>query len=346
MLIGEVSKRTGISARMLRHYNAIGLVEPSGRTTGGYREYSDADLRRLFHVESLRSLGLSLADVARALDEPGFTPAALVDELIASTRERIERDERLLARLHSVRSGEPSAWDDVLELVGLLRGLEATSPDRRQSTALSDGRTRVPAQALAAAVLDESDPNVAGALQWALARAGDGGVGVLAQGLESPDPDVRRRAVRALAKLEGDEADAVLRRALRHPDDIVRAGAALAVGTLGHTAAAPELIRMIVAGLDDVDAADVLGRLARRHGIAPRIAAELHAELSRPGAAADERVRITQALAELPEDAVSRILDELADDPDRRVALIAGYLGRDDRRRPRGDSERGVRPGS
>ena len=60
MLIGDVARRSGVSARMLRHYDALGLVRPSGRSGTGYREYSDADTRRIFHVESLRSLGLSL----------------------------------------------------------------------------------------------------------------------------------------------------------------------------------------------------------------------------------------------------------------------------------------------
>ena len=50
MLIGEVARRSGVSSRMLRHYDTLGLVRPTGRTTGGYREYSDADIERLLHV--------------------------------------------------------------------------------------------------------------------------------------------------------------------------------------------------------------------------------------------------------------------------------------------------------
>src|SRR3546814_13210589 len=70
MLIGEVSRRCGVSTRMLRHYDTLGLVKPTGRTSGGYREYSADDIRRLFHVESLRTLGLPLNAAQRALDEP------------------------------------------------------------------------------------------------------------------------------------------------------------------------------------------------------------------------------------------------------------------------------------
>lgn len=74
MLIGEVARRSGVSARMLRHYESLGLVRPSGRTGSGYREYSAQDIRRIFHIESLRALGLSLREVGRALDDPASLP--------------------------------------------------------------------------------------------------------------------------------------------------------------------------------------------------------------------------------------------------------------------------------
>src|SRR5690348_12274378 len=98
MLIGEVARRCGVSTRMLRHYDTLGLVRPTGRTVGNYREYEPADLRRIFHVESLRSLGLSLREVARALQDPGFEPAALVADLIRRTEDRLRREQELLDR--------------------------------------------------------------------------------------------------------------------------------------------------------------------------------------------------------------------------------------------------------
>ncbi|MFE7136031.1 MerR family transcriptional regulator, partial [Streptomyces sp. NPDC057638] len=127
MLIGEVARRSGVSARMLRHYESLGLVRPSARTEGGYREYSAADVRRLFHIESLRSLGLSLRDAGRALDDPGFAPVALVDDLIRQTRERIAQETELLARLSRIDATEPGSWEDVLQTVALLRSLGAES---------------------------------------------------------------------------------------------------------------------------------------------------------------------------------------------------------------------------
>src|SRR5262245_51988286 len=105
---------------MLRHYDSLGLVRPTGRTGGGYREYSSADIRRIFHIESLRSLGLSLREVGRALDDPGFTPSALVDDLVRRTRERIAAERELLTRLDRIGAADPADWADVLDTVALL----------------------------------------------------------------------------------------------------------------------------------------------------------------------------------------------------------------------------------
>src|SRR4051812_27590713 len=108
---------------MLRHYESLGLLRPSGRTGSGYREYSGDDIRRIFHIESLRSLGLSLREIGRALDDPGFTPSALVDDLIRQTRERIAAETELLTRLRRIDAAEPADWADVLQVVVMLRAL-------------------------------------------------------------------------------------------------------------------------------------------------------------------------------------------------------------------------------
>jgi len=149
MLIGEVSRRSGVSTRMLRHYDRLGLVEPTGRTPGGYREYSAEDIRRLFHVESLRTLGLSLNQIKRALDEPEFAPADLVGDLIRHTRQRIAAEEVLLTQLERVDVVAPAEWEDVLRIVAALRALESEPAAHRQQAILSQhGGTSLPADAL------------------------------------------------------------------------------------------------------------------------------------------------------------------------------------------------------
>ncbi|WP_149260003.1 HEAT repeat domain-containing protein [Actinomadura sp. K4S16] len=327
MLIGEVARRSGVSARMLRHYESLGLVRPTGRTGAGYREYSSEDIRRIFHIESLRSLGLSLREVGRALDDPGFTPSELVDDLISRTRERIARETELLTRLHRIDAAEPAGWEDVLQTVALLQALRSESAGKRQRAALSSvEEVPVPVEALVEAALSETDPNVAGALRWALAQAGGSALAPLADGLGSPAAEVRKRAVQSIAEIPGDEATALLRDALKSPDIVVRRYAALALGTRGVADAVPTLIDMIVAEANDVDAADALGTLASRPAPADRIAAALIDHLAHSTTDPPARRRLTQALADIPGTTASRALADLSQDEDHVVALTATYI--------------------
>ncbi|OCC11316.1 HEAT repeat domain-containing protein [Streptomyces sp. PTY087I2] len=324
MLIGEVARRSGVSARMLRHYESLGLVRPSGRTGSGYREYSGEDVRRIFHIESLRAVGLSLREVGRALDDPGFAPADLVDDLIRRTRERIAAETELLIRLDRVHATEPAGWEDVLHVLAVLRALGSPSAGTRQRAALAPV-DEVPVEALVEAALDESDPVVAGALRWALARS-DGSAALLAEGLGSAVPEVRERAVRSLTELPGDEAVALLRDALAHPDAVVRGRAALALGAQGEAAATPVLVDMIVAGSNDTDAADALSVLAGDDDAADRIASLLVGRLGEDTTGPPAPGRLTQALAGIPGPTASRALVDLVGDADRAVALTAAYL--------------------
>ena len=327
MLIGEVARRSGVSARMLRHYESLGLVRPSGRTGSGYREYSGDDIRRIFHIESLRSLGLSLRDIGRALDDPGFTPSVLVGDLIGQTRERIATETELLTRLRRIDAADPAGWEDVLRVVALLQALGSKSADARQRAALSSvDEVAVPVEALVEAALSETEPNVAGALRWALARSGDGGPALLVEGLGSPVAAVRERAVRSLAEMPGGEATAHLLQALANPDVVVRGYAALALGTRGVADAVPTLIDMIVEGRNDADAADALSVVASDIAMADQIATRLVDRLSHANDQAPVRGRLTQALASVPGTKALRALVELSHDEDRAVALTAAYL--------------------
>ncbi len=330
---------------MLRHYDSVGLVSPSGRTSGGYRQYREQDLRRLFHVEALRALGLTLQEVATALDDPSFSAADTIEAIVTRTRERVARDEELLARLHQVRASGPAAWSDVLRTIGLLHGLRASSPSARQRAVLSlplqgDGE----AVLLARAALEEPDPNVGGALHWALARSGDGGLPVLTEALGSPSPERRRRAVVALSEIGSPGAVAALTEALGHPDPVVSGRAALVCGAHGDLDAVPRLVALVVEGCDDVEAAAVLGGLAARHDRAHTITRALTEAL---GDADDQaRRRLAAALADVPGPAALATLTGLTTDPDRAVALTATAVlqGWADRGEPAHGTLRGLSP--
>lgn len=331
MLIGEVAERSGVSARMLRHYDRLGLLRPSGRTAGGYRHYSHDDLHRLFCVEALRSLGLRLHDVAAVLDEPGFRPGPLLERLSAETQARLDRDTELLRRLTRVRAGGTGSWDDVLRTTALVRGLDSPDGSRRHRAALA-ARSGTDVGTLVEAVLAETDPVVAGSLRWALRPHGDTAVPPLARALDGPDArdgqtgrERARRAVEALAALGTPRATETLRLAGTHDDPRVRGRALLARARAGDADVLPGLAGLVATGEDDVDAADALGRLVRGGAVAAHAAvASLRAELD--GADAPVRRRVAAALAELPPEATGPLLRDLGTDPDPGVALTARAL--------------------
>ncbi|OUC79030.1 HEAT repeat domain-containing protein [Gordonia lacunae] len=319
MLIGEVARHTGLSSRMLRHYDTLGLVRPTGRTSGGYREYSEADLERLMHVESLRSLGLSLREVGRALDEPGFAPDTLMDRLVEDTKARMAADAQLLARLQDVRGAGPSEWSAVLGVVSLLRAVESDNAAHRQTAAILAGEVRVSGESLADALLKEPDPNVAGALRWALAQR-PGGIDRLSEGAADRDPAIRRRAVTALAAIEETaQVRSILEKLLDDSDPAVRRTAALTLGRRGATVAVDALVELIGAGDRDVEAAEILaGHEAHRERIVDLLVDRLGAD---PDAAV--RSRLVQALAEIPGTAATSALQKYVCDSDQMVARTA-----------------------
>ena len=67
MQIGQAAKASGVSAKMIRHYEAIGLVPAADRRGSNYREYSDEDVHRLAFIRRARDLGFSLEQIADLL---------------------------------------------------------------------------------------------------------------------------------------------------------------------------------------------------------------------------------------------------------------------------------------
>ena len=347
MLIGEVSRRSGISVRMLRHYDSQGLVSPSRRTGGGYRDYSRGDLGRLLKVESLRSLGMGIAEVRTALDDPGLDVAAVIDRLREETRQRIREEQALLTHLDSLGGhagrdggGAPESWDDVLAVTSLLNALRSGHPTERQSAALRS----TPGQATTALVssyLDEPDPNVAGTLRWSLARAGEDAVPALVARIPSADAPTRLRIVEALDAVPTvptvstvPDVLAVLTDLADDPDPTVRSRAVLSLARRSGPAPTgglvDRLVTLVTDGDHDVEAAEALTALCRRHPasgetvVASLVAAGGPASPASPGA----RLRTVQALAELSGtvDAAVPALADFATDPDRTVARTARAL--------------------
>ena len=97
--IGELAALAGVSVRTLRHYDEIGLLVPSGRTSGGYRDYGDADRDRLQQILFYRELDFGLDDIGRMLADP----ASVVDDHLRRqhrlVRQRLARHNALLGAI-------------------------------------------------------------------------------------------------------------------------------------------------------------------------------------------------------------------------------------------------------
>lgn len=103
--IGEASALAGVSAKMIRHYESIGLIPAASRTFANYRLYSDADVHRLRFIKRSRNLGFSMKQIEQLLSlwsDTGRSSAEVkrlalshADELSARIREMVEMRDTL-----------------------------------------------------------------------------------------------------------------------------------------------------------------------------------------------------------------------------------------------------------
>lgn len=89
--VGAIARAAGVTVRTLHHYDEIGLLTPSGRSSAGYREYASADLSRLQRVLGYRALGLPLDEIAVILDDPTIDQVEHLRTLHAQLGEHVAR---------------------------------------------------------------------------------------------------------------------------------------------------------------------------------------------------------------------------------------------------------------
>jgi MerR family copper efflux transcriptional regulator len=130
MNIGEAARLSGVTAKMIRHYEGIGLVAPGARTDAGYRLYSEKDVHELRFIKRARTMGFSLEQIqnllslwrdrSRASKDVKQMASAHVEELNERIRELTEMRDTLVSLADACRG-------DHRPDCPILQGLEAAS---------------------------------------------------------------------------------------------------------------------------------------------------------------------------------------------------------------------------
>ncbi|MCL3777865.1 MerR family transcriptional regulator [Actinomyces sp. 186855] len=106
LTVGEAARLAGVSVRTLHHWDALGLVTPSGRTWSGYRLYSPDDVARLQQVLVYRETGMPLARIGELLDEPGTSALEHLERQHVLLMDRIARLQRMVRAVEELTDKE------------------------------------------------------------------------------------------------------------------------------------------------------------------------------------------------------------------------------------------------
>jgi DNA-binding transcriptional MerR regulator/bifunctional DNase/RNase len=131
--VSQVARLAGVTVRTLHHYDEIGLLEPSERTTGGHRVYGEADVQRLYRILALRRLGFALSEIQSILDADCPDLRETVRRHLAQVEHDLARQRRLRQRLAEIlgaleRSAEPTV-DQFIDTVEAMAMIQATIAD-------------------------------------------------------------------------------------------------------------------------------------------------------------------------------------------------------------------------
>lgn len=98
MNIGQASIASGVSQRMIRHYEKIGIIPPASRRDSGYRDYSETDVHRLRFIANARDLGFPIDDIKTllALWSDRYRASAEVKELAQARAAELGRKAAML----------------------------------------------------------------------------------------------------------------------------------------------------------------------------------------------------------------------------------------------------------
>jgi MerR family copper efflux transcriptional regulator len=96
MNIGDAASASGVSAKMIRHYEAVGLIQAPRRTDSGYRQYGEGEVHTLRFIRQARDLGFSIHEIGELLNlwrnrrRPSRLVKALAEEHIRALEQKVQ----------------------------------------------------------------------------------------------------------------------------------------------------------------------------------------------------------------------------------------------------------------
>jgi MerR family transcriptional regulator, thiopeptide resistance regulator len=105
--VGEMARLAGVTVRTLHHYESVGLLRPSARSSSGYRRYGPQDVERLRQILGYRDLGFGLAQIAALLDARA-DPAEHLRTQRRLLTERLDRVRRTLDNVEKMMDAHAS----------------------------------------------------------------------------------------------------------------------------------------------------------------------------------------------------------------------------------------------
>ena len=127
MNIGQASKASGVSAKMIRYYESIGLVPKSARRESGYRDYGAADLHRLGFIRRARDLGFSMDEIRQLLrlwSDQGRSSREVKDIALRHIADLDERARQLTEMADALRHLADACEGDGRPDCPIIEGLE------------------------------------------------------------------------------------------------------------------------------------------------------------------------------------------------------------------------------
>ena len=139
MKIGELGRRTGVTAKTIRYYEQIGLLVEPDRTSSGYRDYAEDAVERLTFIRDAQATGLSLAEIGSILGmrDHGEQTCAHVIELLDHHLVAIDRQ---IIQLRAIRA----SMEEMATRAKALDPSACSDPNRCQTIAPEAARQPTP----------------------------------------------------------------------------------------------------------------------------------------------------------------------------------------------------------